>query len=219
MLAARLQLAKAFKQPSLCSSLHQALHGKAPEAGAYGSLDSIRKEYEALKTRAGSLLKLVDPDAGALLPSDKAHELFQEAKFSREFLTKEEGVTDDEIKSFFQLARFVFECGNELDDKMNGFACSAFYLVYYRQLVGDDEADALPALWGKLLSEIMTESLDYAAEDLKALAEVIRRMKVPHEAQRVMHRANLMHAALFPCLGRGTDGLVYLTQLLLEERA
>lgn len=130
----------------------------------------------------------------------------------------------DEIEAFSQLARFVFECGPELDGDMNGFACSGFYLVYYRQLVADEEPEAVPALWGKLLSEVLTKSVQYARQDLDALAEQIRRHAFPSEADRAVQRASMLHAALFPCLGAdadasGTDGLAMLVQLFLEERA
>jgi len=113
----------------------------------------------------------------------------------------------------------VFECGSELEGEMNGYASSAFYLVYFRQLVADDDDEAIPALWGKLLAEILTDSFAYAGEDLEALAELIRRKAFRLESDRVHQRASMLHAALFPCLGRGTDGLATMVQLFLEEKA
>ena len=99
--AARLKLASGLKRPAMCAALHEELHGTPPKEGEYGSLEDIEARYAELKEKSGALLELVDPDTGVLLPSDRAHDLFQEDKFKKDHLIESEGVTAEQISSFF----------------------------------------------------------------------------------------------------------------------
>jgi translation initiation factor 3 subunit E len=93
------------------------------------------------------------------------------------------------LDSLYKYAKFLYECGNYL--------AASTYLEFYRILIPQHDPNYLNALYGKLASEILLQSLDHARDDLNRLRAYVDSDPFETEIELLQHRAWLLHWALY----------------------
>lgn len=108
-----------------------------------------------------------------------------------EFLSKNFDFKREQVDTLYKFAKFQYECGN--------YTGASEYLYFVRILMLDTHKNYLPALWGKLASEILMQQWDHALEDLNRIKEVIDNpSNVKFSAlQSLQQRTWLIHWSLF----------------------
>ncbi|XP_022102248.1 eukaryotic translation initiation factor 3 subunit E-B-like [Acanthaster planci] len=106
-----------------------------------------------------------------------------------EYMATNHGFRQDMLDTLYKFAKFKYECGD--------YSTAAQYLYFFRVLISQNDKNAMPALWGKLASEILKQDWDQALEDLNQLQEVIDSNTFVTPLQSLQQRTWLIHWSLF----------------------
>merc|ERR1719361_1814675 len=105
-----------------------------------------------------------------------------------ESLQKSHDFQPEMVDKLYEYAKFQFECGN--------YTAASEYLYFCRVLLPPSNKNYLPALWGKLASEILMQNWESALDDLNRLKEIIDTGAFS-PLQSLQQRTWLIHWSLF----------------------
>jgi translation initiation factor 3 subunit E len=129
-------------------------------------------------------------DAPAAASDSEADRLRAAGEFTRAGLSSSHGVTDSDISSLHDYARFQYDCGK--------YSEAHALLSAFIELSEDSEAK-LSALWGRLASEILLQNWDRAVTSIEEVRDAIDdgwKRKVP-ALRQLQQRTWLIHWSLF----------------------
>jgi translation initiation factor 3 subunit E len=165
-----------------------AIYGPNPPQEMIARRQVVIDTLNTLKSSAAPLLKLIEGPP----------EQYKGKNINT--LEQEFGITKEILDSFFTFGKFQFECGN--------YDEATKLLTIYREidLNGDHSFDAL---WGKLVSQILTSAISNSAPGIQAcvqdIVEIQRQLDLrdsdplrqPKHLEQLQLRAWLLHWALF----------------------
>ncbi|XP_014673077.1 PREDICTED: eukaryotic translation initiation factor 3 subunit E-like [Priapulus caudatus] len=152
----------------------------------------------ALKDKRGQVvgqLKQLQAETEPIVKVFEDPEVTRQIQTSRDgrqlfdYLSKNHGFKSSWLDTLYQFAKFQYECGN--------YSGAAEYLDFYRVLAPGHDKNYLPALWGKLASEILMQNWDNALEDLNRLKDIIDSNTFGSALQSLQQRTWLVHWSLF----------------------
>jgi len=126
-----------------------------------------------------------------IFEDDEVVKMIQNARDGRvlfESLQKSHDFQPEMVDKLYEYAKFQFECGN--------YTAASEYLYFCRVLLPPSNKNYLPALWGKLASEILMQNWESALDDLNRLKEIIDTGAFS-PLQSLQQRTWLIHWALF----------------------
>merc|ERR1712018_476285 len=126
-----------------------------------------------------------------IFEDDEVVKMIQNARDGRvlfESLQKSHDFQPEMVDKLYEYAKFQFECGN--------YTAASEYLYFCRVLLPPSNKNYLPALWGKLASEILMQNWESALDDLNRLKEIIDTGAFS-PLQSLQQRTWLIHWSLF----------------------
>merc|ERR1712018_1030562 len=126
-----------------------------------------------------------------IFEDEEVGKMIQNARDGRvlfESLQKSHDFQPEMVDKLYEYAKFRFECGN--------YTAASEYLYFCRVLLPPSSKNYLPALWGKLASEILMQNWESALDDLNRLKEIIDTGAFS-PLQSLQQRTWLIHWALF----------------------
>ncbi|KAG7813240.1 hypothetical protein KL921_000786 [Ogataea angusta] len=161
------------------SSLHP---GEAIPADLEKKEKAIEEEYARLNAATNKTLEI-------LASKDVQESLKQDKTYNREYLSKNHHIDDAKILELYNFGKFQYNRGDYVvaSDLLNNF-----------RLLSVNQDLNLSATWGKISSEIITESWTDALEELNKLREIIdNRHFKGSTLDQLNKRTWLIHFSLF----------------------
>eukprot|EP00009_Paramoeba_aestuarina_P008910 CAMPEP_0201508572 /NCGR_PEP_ID=MMETSP0161_2-20130828/1903_1 /ASSEMBLY_ACC=CAM_ASM_000251 /TAXON_ID=180227 /ORGANISM="Neoparamoeba aestuarina, Strain SoJaBio B1-5/56/2" /LENGTH=429 /DNA_ID=CAMNT_0047903287 /DNA_START=78 /DNA_END=1367 /DNA_ORIENTATION=- len=205
MLEAKLDLLSKTNMVDFAMEIHQEVHGEAAPEEMVKRREEVIAKIPQTQQQAGSLLELVIPAKDQ--PETIAESMIREKTFDMPTLSRDYGITQDQLKGLYEFARFQFGCGS--------YGPAADLLGYFRHL-STNQDKSLHALWGKLASEILMRKWENALSDLKILQGLIDN-KAASPVVTCQQRAWLIHWGLFIFFNH-PNGRNSLLELFFNER-
>jgi translation initiation factor 3 subunit E len=175
--------------------------------------DEVPEEMAKRRQEVLARLEKLDADTAPLrdVLDDAAlvEHLRAEKSFTMAHLTEKYSLPADALSTYYNWARFQYECGN--------YGGAATCLQHYRALCTNPE-NSFNALWGKLAAEILVQNWEGAAEDLARLREAIEtRTASTSPLMQLQQRSWLMHWSLYVFFNH-EGGRASLVDLFFQER-
>ncbi|XP_033645304.1 eukaryotic translation initiation factor 3 subunit E-A-like isoform X2 [Asterias rubens] len=185
MLDGKLQLLSNTKMVDYIMDVFRGLHpDKEVPPEMYEKRGVVVEEMKKLMSQTKPILEIFS--------LDEVNELIQSTRDGRvlfEYMETNHGFRHEMLDILYTFAKFKYECGD--------YSTAAQYLYFFRVLIPQNDKNAMPALWGKLASEILKQDWDQALEDLNQLQEVIDSNTFVTPLQSLQQRTWLIHWSLF----------------------
>jgi translation initiation factor 3 subunit E len=170
--------------------------------------DKILEQLTELQGEAQPLLEICQsPGENQINPKMQA--LVDQKKFTPAGLAEEHSITEENIKSYYKYAKFMFDCGQYQD--------SLAHLVNYGLIVEEDPEASYQALWGRFAAELLVYEWSAALEDLHKLKDAIEARTTSTALQKLQERTWLIHWSLFVFFNH-PDGKDEIVDFLLKTR-
>ncbi|XP_062187626.1 eukaryotic translation initiation factor 3 subunit E-like [Phragmites australis] len=202
ILEAKLRLLGATNMVEYAMDIHMSLHGT----------DDVPDDMVARRAEVLARLKALEAAAAPLVAFLRDPQLVQELRPDRQYnvhmLRERFRIGPDQIEAMYDLAKFLFECGN--------YPTAVDYLYQYRVLCTNSER-SVSASWGLLASEILMQNWDAALEELNRLKEIIDSKDFSSPLNQLQNRIWLMHWSLFIFFNHenGRNGII---DLFFQDR-
>merc|ERR1719361_1452483 len=144
---------------------------------------SVVEKLKGLQENMEKIQKIFeDEEVGKMIQNSRdGRVLFESLQKSHDF-------QPEMVDKLYEYAKFQFECGN--------YTAASEYLYFCRVLLPPSNKNYLPALWGKLASEILMQNWESALDDLNRLKEIIDTGAFS-PLQSLQQRTWLIHWSLF----------------------
>merc|ERR1719361_2573461 len=144
---------------------------------------SVVEKLKGLQENMEKIQKIFeDEEVGKMIQNSRdGRVLFESLQKSHDF-------QPEMVDKLYEYAKFQFECGN--------YTTASEYLYFCRVLLPPSNKNYLPALWGKLASEILMQDWETALDDLNRLKEIIDTGSFS-PLQSLQQRTWLIHWSLF----------------------
>eukprot|EP00455_Lapot_gusevi_P011707 TRINITY_DN1543_c0_g3_i1.p1 TRINITY_DN1543_c0_g3~~TRINITY_DN1543_c0_g3_i1.p1 ORF type:complete len:444 (+),score=146.24 TRINITY_DN1543_c0_g3_i1:62-1333(+) len=202
ILNAKLALLSQTKMLDLAKTIYCRIHNideKEAPASFTDQRPVIVSQLKALEAQCQPLLNVIYNDA---------QQLRDENNFNLDYLRENFQVTEENVETLYELARFKFDCG--------GYYDAADYLLCYR-LLSKDENRCFMALWGKLAAETLAENYAVALDDFNLLRDAIENRNFPSPVHQLQQRTWLIHWSLFVFFSL-EEGRAMILDFLMQEK-
>ncbi|XP_038057315.1 eukaryotic translation initiation factor 3 subunit E-A-like isoform X1 [Patiria miniata] len=185
MLEGKLNLLSNTKMVDYIMDVYRSLHpDKEVPPDMYDKRTVVVEEMKKLMNQTKPILEIFS--------EEEVISKIQETRDGRilfDYMATNHGFRQDMLDTLYKFAKFKYECGD--------YSTAAQYLYFFRVLISQNDKNAMPALWGKLASEILKQDWDQALEDLNQLQEVIDSNTFVTPLQSLQQRTWLIHWSLF----------------------
>jgi len=182
LLKAKIDLLSKTYMVAYATEEYQRLHNTKEEP------EEMTKQKEMLMERHRVLLSR--PFLG-LFSEERKPELLkinQENNWTLSFLQTTYNVTNEDVNSLYELAKFYFEVGQ--------YPKAIELLRYFRAISNADPEKHSSALWGKLAAEILMANWEEAFTDFEKLIELVESPSLS-SVKQLQERVYLAHWSLF----------------------
>lgn len=182
ILQAKVALSRPTKMVEFCVQMYKELHNTTEvPADLEAHQQKVFEEYDQAEDKCDALLAVTED-------KDLYEELIASGNWTAEYLAAHHEVDAACIQAYYDCAKFKYECGE--------YNVAAKQLYDYLKLVPEGSPQELNALWGKLVSEILSEAWEEALQDLHKLKNAIDKSYLS-ALQQLQMKSWMLHWSLF----------------------
>jgi len=187
ILKQKLQLVSKSNMVDFAMDISKKIGSGSDEAAMKARREEVVANLKRLKEECLPLLTVLEDQ-------EKVKQLRTDKQFTFPILAEQYQVTQKNVLSLYDFAKFQFECGNYAKCAEYLFHCRALFPTMSASL---DRDKTVSAIWGKLAAEILMQQWDTALEDMNRLKEIIDSRSFATPLQQLQQRTWLIHWSLF----------------------